>query len=111
MSVIVNMQSEAPRIGRPNPAPTELPPKVWTGMYVAAWARAEICDVELQGGRLDLRCRYAPTDELAEAFAALHPFVAACVGWAIPLLRNSRGVAFAASWPHTMFRTGEWGMN
>jgi hypothetical protein len=77
------------------------------GMFVASWARAEFCPVNIiEDGTLELHCRYTPNDALEGAFGRWRAHVVGCIGWALPLLFGERHKPFAASW--TMRFMADW---
>jgi hypothetical protein len=102
VSVIADYTRDPPRLGAMVPIPAGQD-AAWIGMYVAAWARAEHCDVSiLDGGQLELRCRYTPTDALSWAFGKFRAYVVGVFGFGVPLLyhRPDRWHPYAASWEH-----------
>lgn len=112
-SVVVDVSTVAePRIASPwSVAALEamqtdaIPMPVTVAMYVAAWARAEHCGLQIVDRKLEPWCRYRPTAALERAIASSATELVGIVGFAVPLLFNDRRVAFAASWPLTWVRS------
>jgi hypothetical protein len=83
-----------------------VPEPVTRAMWVAAWARAEHCPLNiLPNGWLEPHCRYTPSDELWAATAQTMRELVGCLGFAIPIRLDVRGRAFGASWPMTWERS------
>ena len=106
MSAIADFTVDFPRVGIVSMARSRIPDRVVAGMWLAAWARAEHCDVEICDGRLDLRARYCPSPELERAFAAGRAHVVGVLGWGVPLMFDDRRRPFAASWGYGIYRWG-----
>ncbi len=83
--------------------------QVVRGMYLAAWARAELCGLNIVAGRLEPHCKYEPSDALWAAFGAGQGAIIGVMGFGVPILRWDvekdddgevlRERACAASWP------------
>jgi hypothetical protein len=77
-----------------------VPPAVVRGMWIAAWARAERCPLNvLPAGWLEPHCRYTPSDELWAAVAQGMREIVGALGFAVPILLDQRRRAYAATWP------------
>jgi hypothetical protein len=89
-----------------------LPPDVFVGMYVAAWCRAETCPLSSDKGELYMWTRYAPSDELAEAFRRERGKVEGVLGFGVPVRPrpSSCGVRLTG-WPLTFGDEGRDGAN
>lgn len=68
---------------------TRLPLAVLDGMFLAAWAQAECCEVVAREGMLELSARYSPSDELESAFEGHARDLRGVVGCAVPLQRGT----------------------
>lgn len=64
-----------------------IPKPVFAGMYVASWARAEMCPVYAERGCLDLYRRHEPSSALYSEFGRWRGAVSGSLGWAIPYIR------------------------
>jgi hypothetical protein len=79
-----------------------VPYPVWHGMWIAAWARAEFCPLDIERGTLAPHTHETPSDDLYAALGAGMPNVIGSLFFAIPLLkRHDNGRVFAATWPLT----------
>jgi hypothetical protein len=74
------------------------------GMYVAAWAQVESCDVLVHDGAIELSARHEPSDELGVAFAQMHKSVVGVLGWGVPLERPRKRSEWSAT--VVQWRTG-----
>jgi hypothetical protein len=75
-----------------------IPLSVMSAMYVASWARAEHCPLNIFEGRLEPHCRYTPTDALYCAVAQTMGGMVGSLFFAIPVLLDDHKRAWAASW-------------
>jgi hypothetical protein len=107
-SVVVDLSAGAPRFTSPlslsearamRDRPPAVPHAVFTAMYVAAWARAEGCPLNIVAGRLEPSVRNEPSDDLWAATAQSMGQLVGSLGFAIPILRDPHGRAVAATWP------------
>jgi len=81
-------------------APGPIPAAVFRGMWVAAWARAEACPLNvLAEGWLEPHCKYNPSEELWSAVAQSMREVVGVLGFGVPIRLDERKRAYAASWP------------
>jgi len=115
-SVIVDMAVEHPRFTSPLTireihamADAPIPHAVFVGMYTAAWARAEGCPLNILSGRLEPHCRHNPSDALWSAVAQGMGNIVGVLGFGIPVLRDERQAARAATWPATFGWSGATG--
>ncbi len=83
-----------------------VPHQVFVAMWVAAWARAEHCPLNiLPEGWLEPHCRYTPSDDLMLAVSQTMRELVGALGFAIPIMVDQSKRAFAASWPLTWERS------
>jgi hypothetical protein len=89
-----------------------MPPAITTGMYLAALAQAEACDIVVDDGALGLTVRYEPSEGLEAAFVHDVDALVGVLGWAVPLERpaiagrgrctvvhwRTRGIGAAGAW-------------
>jgi hypothetical protein len=75
-----------------------IPQSVISGMYVAAWARAEHCPLNIVAGRLEPHCRYNPSEILWANVAQAMGEIIGVLGFGVPILRDDKERAWAASW-------------
>ena len=76
-----------------------VPHRVFVAMWIAAWARAEHCPLNITAGRLELHCRYNPSGDLCAAVGLSVGEVVNALGFAVPLILDERRRACAATWP------------
>jgi hypothetical protein len=89
-----------------------VPQRVLSAMYIAAWARAEHCGLNIIAGRLEPHCRYEPSAALYSAVGRDIGSVVGALGFGVPLILDNNRRAVAASWPVTWGRClGKWGAN
>jgi hypothetical protein len=109
-SVIVDMSREPHQRMTPPLVMRELdamrgaavPTPVFIGMWVAAWARAEHCPLNIISGRFEPHCKYTPSDDLWCAVAQTGGELAGVLGFGVPIMINRETKrAWAASWPFT----------
>jgi hypothetical protein len=76
-----------------------IPQPVISGMYVAAWARAEHCPYNIIAGRLEPHCRYNPSDDLWQATAQTMGYLVGVLGFGVPIRLDQHGRAYGAGAP------------
>jgi hypothetical protein len=107
-SVIVDMSHDPP--GRMTPPfsfadhdamrTAAVPAAVTRAMWVAAWARAEHCPLNIvPAGWLEPHCKYEPSDDLWAATSQTMRELVGCLGFAVPIMLDQHKRAWAASWP------------
>jgi hypothetical protein len=85
-----------------------IPIDVFRGMWVAALAQAEFCDVLVQEARVELSARYEPSTDLENTFLGHHHDLVGVLGWAVP---HERGVqARRPPWSAVQWRTRGFGI-
>jgi hypothetical protein len=77
-----------------------VPQDVTSAMYVAAWARAEHCPLNILAGRLEPHCRYNPSETLWAAVGQAMWKIVGSLGFAVPIRLDEHKRAFAATWPY-----------
>ncbi len=75
-----------------------IPHQVFVGMWIAAWARAELCPLNIAHGYLEPHCRRTPSDELYAAVGQCMATVAGVLGFGVPLQLDEHKRAYAATW-------------
>ena len=78
-----------------------VPHAVMQGMWIAAWARAEGCPLNILAGRLEPHSRFEPSNDLWAAVGQGMGNIVGAMGFAIPIRLDPSKRAFAASWPVT----------
>lgn len=88
-----------------------IPFPVRIAMWIAAWARAEFCPLNLIDAQLEPHCPYTPSDGLDLAVRRRMSDLVGSLFFAIPLLYDERRRPFAATWPVTWCVVGKHGRN
>jgi hypothetical protein len=113
-SVVVDMTATSPRFTSPLAMAEILatqdavvPNRVFVGMYAAAWAHAEACPLVVVDGRLEVGCRYDPTEALLAATARGARNLVGVLGFGVPVRRDDDEQARWVVWPDAHW----WGGN
>jgi hypothetical protein len=77
---------------------------VTSGMFLAAWARAEHCHLNIVAGRLEPHMRYEPSEALCASLGRDGGLTVGVLGFGVPILR-ANGIAYAASWSYGLERS------